>query len=319
MKSSEPILVVGTGAMACLFSARLLQAGLQVYMLGGWAEGIQAIRDSGIKVLEEAGERIYHPDLISSKPGDFAGARLALVLVKSWGTVKAARQLSQCLAPDGLALTLQNGLGNYEILAEGLGFKRALVGTTTAGATLVKAGVVKPAGSGSISIGDHTRGRFLIDLLRSAGFKVETVNDIQSLVWGKLAINTAINPLTAILGVPNGKLVENPQSLELLGRTARETATVAGSLGINIPYPDPAAAAEKVARDTAGNISSMLQDLRRGAPTEIDAINGQVVQNGEKAGIPTPTNQALYSLVKSLVAINKTGQKEKNQSTRSYD
>jgi 2-dehydropantoate 2-reductase len=63
----------------------------------------------------------------------------------------------------------------------------------------------------------------------------------------------------------------------------------------------------------------MLQDLRRGAPTEIDAINGQVVQNGEKAGIPTPTNQALYSLVKSLVAINKTGQKEKNQSTRSYD
>ena len=310
MKSSERILVVGTGAMACLFSARLLQVGIQVQMLGGWTEGIQGIRDKGIRVLEDGGEQVFKPDQIGPNPGDFTGVNLALVLVKSWGTRKAAEQLSQCLASEGLALTLQNGLGNYEILADKLGSDRALAGATTAGATLVKPGVVKPAGQGTISIGDHPHSRSLVEILRRADFNVDVVGDIQALVWGKLVVNSAINPLTAILAVRNGELVDNQYSLELLGCAAEETGSVAAGLGIQIPYSDPAGAAAKVAMDTAENISSMLQDLQRGAPTEIEAINGQVVRAGEKAGVPIPINLALYSLVKSLVAIGKANKQE---------
>jgi len=304
MKSAESILVVGTGAMACLFASRLLQAGLKVNMLGGWTEGIKAIRENGIRVFEGEKVKIFRPDLVSPDPRDHKGTRSVLVLVKSWGTANAARGLAQCLIPDGLALTLQNGLGNYEVLVESLGSERAMAGTITAGATLVEPGLVRPAGEGTISIGDHPGSGLLVKLLRTAGFRVEIISDIQSLLWGKLVVNSAINPLTAILGIPNGELVDIPYAFELLKRTAKETSIVAEGLAIQVPFSDPAGAAVKVAQNTAGNISSMLQDLRRGAPTEIDAINGQVVQAGERAGIPTPINQTLYSLVKSLVAVN---------------
>ncbi len=294
------LLVVGTGALACLFAARLADAGTQMTMLGTWTEGLKALRQRGVCLVEADGRERAFPVRATADPAGCAGARFALVLVKSWQTERAARQLAQCLAPDGLALTLQNGLGNREKLAQALGAPRVALGVTTTGATLVGPGRVRPGGEGTISLGTHPRLDPLADLLRRAGFAVEIVPGADDLLWSKLVINAAINPLTALLGVPNGELLTRPAARTLMAAAAREAATVAAALGLHLAYPDPVAAVEDVARRTAANRSSMLQDVERAAPTEIDAICGAIAQAGEQSGVPTPVNRILWLLIKAL-------------------
>jgi 2-dehydropantoate 2-reductase len=223
------------------------------------------------------------------------------VLVKSWQTSRAATQLGKCLHPDGLALTLQNGLGNAAQLAAILGEERVAQGVTTTGATLLSSGRVRPGGKGVISLEDNPRLQPITAMLASAGFTVETAPNVETLIWSKLVVNAAINPLTAALKVANGALLGLPSARLLSADLAREVAAVAAAIGIDLSHLDPVAISEKVAANTASNHSSMYQDILRGAPTEIDAICGKVVQLGEEHGIPTPVNYTLWRLVHAIV------------------
>jgi 2-dehydropantoate 2-reductase len=294
------ILIVGTGALATLFAARLSQAGNQVAMLGTWKAGLDALRKDGARVVDADGIEHQFEVQATDNPRDCGGIKHALVLVKAWQTERVAEQLKECLAGDGLALTLQNGLGNREILAQSLGLRRVALGTTTTGATLLGPGWVRAGGEGIISIERHPTLGLVEEALKSANFNVQVVDDAQSLIWGKLVINAAINPLTALLRIPNGKLLESPSAREMMGALARETAQVANAEKIHLPFSDPVAAAEEVARKTAANHSSMLQDVLRGAPTEIDAICGAVVKTAQKHNIDTPVNWTCWKLVKAM-------------------
>ncbi len=295
--TASSLLIVGTGALACFFAARLSAAGAAVTMLGTWPAGLQALRSSGVRLIETDGQEKAYPVIVRQQAGRISGVSQALVLVKSWQTGRAARQLATCLSPAGVALTLQNGLGNREILAAELGEQRVAVGSTTSGAYLLGPGRVRAGGEGVITLGPHPRLGRLRGLLRAAGFVVENTADLQALLWGKVLVNAAINPLTALLEVPNGSLLEISAARSLLVDAAFETAAVARAQGIVLPYPDPVAMAETVARRTAANHSSMLQDILRGSPTEIDAICGAIVRMGEALGIPTPVNRVLWHLV----------------------
>ncbi len=295
------VLIVGTGALACLFSARLAETGVGVTLLGTWPEGLDALRSQGVRLVDPDGSEHVYPVQVTADPAGCGAPRLALVLVKSWQTERAARQLAACLSPEGVALTLQNGLGNCERLVEFLGAPRVALGVTTYGATLVEPGRVRPGGTGTISLGAHPRLAPMAKLLEGAGFAVELVPDVDRLLWSKLVINAAINPLTALLRVPNGDLLVRPAARTLLASVAGEAAAVAAACGQQLSYPDPVAAAEAVASQTARNTSSMLQDVLRGAPTEIDAICGAIVAAGESCGFSVPVNRALWLLVKALV------------------
>ena len=296
----DNILIVGTGALGSLFAARLVQAGQHVTMLGTWKDGLDAFRRNGVQFLDSKGIQHSFPVNAIDNPRECVGIKHALVLVKAWQTERAANQLANCLAEDGLAVTLQNGLGNRETLIRSLGPERVALGVTTTGATLLGPGSVKAGGEGPISLERNPAVGPLEAALGSAGFDVRIVEDAQSLVWGKLVINAAINPLTALLKVPNGELLERPSAREMMRELALETAHVAHAEGIELPFADPVAAAEDVARKTATNHSSMLQDVLRGAPTEIDSICGAVVTYGEKHHIPTPTNWDCWKLVRAL-------------------
>jgi 2-dehydropantoate 2-reductase len=295
-----PVLIVGTGALACLFAARLSAAHIPVTMLGTWKEGLQALRQNGVTVVEQDGRVLNFPVNVIDNPLACAGTPHALVLVKSWQTERAARQLSVCLAPQGLALTLQNGMGNRETLTQALGAQRTALGATTAGAYLLGPGKVRSAGEGVITLVIHARMKTFSDLFVSAGFVVETVTDASVLLWGKMVINAAINPISALLRVPNGELLDQPSARTLMASAAREAAAVAVAKGVRLPYPDPVVATETIARRTANNLSSMLQDVLRGAPTEISAICGVIVDMGEQTGVPTPINRTLLLLVKAI-------------------
>lgn len=298
---NRSVLIAGTGALASLFAARLAAQDVAVTMLGSWREGLAALRQHGVTVVHPDGAQQSYPVTVIDDPKAAAGARHALVLVKSWQTARTARQLAACLAEDGVALTLQNGLGNQQALEAELGPERVALGVTTTGATLLSSGRVRPGGEGVVSVGEHPRLEPLLDVLKAAGFKLEVLADLDSLVWGKLVVNAAINPLTALLGVPNGELLVRPSARQLSGELASEVAAVAAAQDIQLATTDPVAAAEGVAEKTAGNTSSMLQDIRRGAPTEIDAICGAVVAAGERIGVETPVNYSMWKLVSAVV------------------
>ena len=299
------ILLVGTGAMATLFAARLSEAGHTVSMLGTWKRGLDALKENGARLQDADGKERAFKVHATDDPAEVSGAKFALVLVKSWQTERVAGQLKGLLAGDGLALTLQNGLGNREILARDLGPGRVAVGITTTGASLLGPGLVRAGGEGVISIeraqppaGNPALGP-LEKLLRSAGFNLQVVNDARSLIWGKLVINAAINPLTALLRIPNGELLSHPNARRVMASLARETADVAAAENVRLPFSNPVRAAEDVARQTAANHSSMFQDVRRGAPTEIDAICGAVTRRAEYHGIAAPYNRTCWQLVRA--------------------
>jgi 2-dehydropantoate 2-reductase len=297
----QPILVAGTGALATLFAARLSAAGHQVTMLGSWENGLRALQENGARLLDANGIEHAYPVEATNNPAACRGARYALVLVKAWQTERVAGQLAKCLSEDGLALTLQNGMGNRELLAGTLGLHRVALGVTTTGATLLGPGLARAGGEGVISMESHSRLGPLETAFRGAGFNVQAVNDAEALVWGKLVINAAINPLTALLRVPNGELLHRPAAHLLMRVLAQEAAAVATAQGIHLPFEDPAGAAEDVARKTASNHSSMFQDMRRGAPTEIDAICGAITQTGEKLGVSTPVNRVCWHLTRASI------------------
>jgi 2-dehydropantoate 2-reductase len=294
------ILIVGTGALATLFACRLAAVGASVTLLGTWKNGIEAFNRDGARLVLPDGSGLQFEVRATCKPSECENADLALVLVKAWQTGRAAQQLKQCLPESGLIVTLQNGLGNQEILSENLGRQRVLLGITTIGANLLGPGLAQMGGDGGTSLEEHPRSGEVSTLLQSAGLQVEIVPDANSLAWGKLVVSAAINPLTALLGVPNGILLERPAARLMLAALARETAVVASAVGVHLPFIDPVASVEAVARRTAANQSSMLQDVKRGAPTEIDAICGAVVRAGEEHGISAPFNWSMWRLVSAL-------------------
>ena len=299
---SDPVVIVGTGALACLFAARLASTGIGITMLGSWPDGLRALHEHGVRLMDPGGIDRSFRIRATDDPQHCVGARNAIVLVKAWQTSRAANQLAAFLSQDGLALTLQNGLGNRETLVNRLGEQRVIQGSTTTGATLVEPGVVRPGGEGIVSLGEHPAVKSLGEMFELAGFNIQYVSDIDALIWGKLVINAAINPLTALLRVPNGELLRIPSARQLMGELAEEVALVAAAKNIQLTVKDPVQAAEEVAQRTATNHSSMYQDMKRGAPTEIDAICGAVASQGEKVNVKTPVNRTMWHLVKAAAA-----------------
>jgi 2-dehydropantoate 2-reductase len=297
-------LIVGTGAMACLFAARLAGTGIDVTMLGSWPEGLSALRSNGVRFLDLNGDEQCYPVQVIDEAEHGAHFSGAMILVKSWQTARVAAQLEICLEPAGIALTLQNGLGNYETLLSVLGPERVALGVTTMAARLIKPGYVQQTGEGKVTLGLHPRLANLREAMTKSGFQVESNADPQSLLWGKLVINASINPLTAILGITNGGLLAQADIRELLHEIATEAEFIAYHKGVRLPYQDPIDMVEQVARNTAANQSSMLMDIRNGRPTEIDAINGAIVHAGEEAGVPTPVNRVLWQLVRGLDSLS---------------
>ncbi len=299
------ILICGAGAMGCLFGGYLALAGEEVWLLSHWAEHIARVRRDGLHLYPLAGDRLQiRLPILSYEDPLPGGIDIAFISVKSHATPEAAAQAAQALAPDGVAITMQNGLGNRERLAEVVGTHRALLGVTSHGATLLGPGEVRHAGQGATHIAAEparAAALHIAALLTRAGFTSTVEPQIEQVVWRKLLVNVGINALTAILRVRNGALSEHPSGEWLVRAAVEEAAAVARAKQIVIPE-DPATVALAVARATAFNVSSMLADVTRRVPTEIDVINGAIVREGAALDIPTPVNLTLTRLVEMIEA-----------------
>lgn len=294
-------LVVGPGAMGCLFSARLKKAGFNVILVDYRKERAEEINRQGISVEGVTGEYRVNVPTVTEIPSFLPD--VILICVKSYKTAEAAQAIKPWLGPETMVATLQNGLGNLEVLREVLG-ERVLGGVTAEGATLLGHGKIRHAGQGETSIGpkgdSDSPVKRIISAFNRAGFKTGLTDNVENLIWGKLIINVGINALTALTRLKNGRLPEIEGTRLIMEEAVREAIAVAEAKKIQITYPDPIARVTEVCRSTAGNIASMLQDVLRKKVTEVDFINGAIVREGKVVGIPTPVNFTLMSLVKTI-------------------
>lgn len=297
------IAILGVGALGCLFGARLAPYA-EVILIGQWPEQITHLNTHALKITYPDGhvESIHltatdHP--LTQPPVDYA-----LILTKANKTKTAAFIAGHILKSEGVALTLQNGLGNLEALQSAVGVERASLGVTTQGATMIAPGHIHYGGAGQTYLaGESPRQAqigFLRDLFTHSGIPTTLLSSIQGMLWGKLAVSASINPLTALLRVSNGELLNSAHTRALLRQAAGEVAMLAQAKNIPLPYPSAPDQAELVARQTTHNRSSMLQDVLRGAETEIESINGALMREAEALGIPTPLITHLYQLVKGV-------------------
>lgn len=231
---------------------------------------------------------------------------VALICGKAASTPVLAQLAEEMLTSDGLAISLQNGLGNSEILANRIGRDRVLGGSITHGAWRDGDGSVYWVGRGAIRMGGLDGGPAsgiaseLFAALSDAQLEPIWSEDVQQIVWRKLLLNVAINPVCAIAGVRNGAILEVPELWEQSLAAMSEAASVARGLGVNLGEVELEDYLRKVVEATSENRCSMLQDVMAGRLTEIDSLCGAVVERGEILGIPTPANQALHAMVKGI-------------------
>lgn len=232
--------------------------------------------------------------------GGEAPVEVAVVCVKTFGTAWAAEQAERVLAPGGVALTIQNGLGNEETLASRVGADRAAAGVIYVGAALRPDGSLFRTGPGRLEVGPDPRLDALCDALAQGGMTVARVDDPRAAVWRKLVVNAAMNPTTAVFGLTNGELLTHPAAGALADGIAREVARVATASGVPLAEDEAVAAWRRIAAALGDNRSSMLQDVEAGRPTEVDAINGAVARAGDAVGVDAPLDRAFAALVPAL-------------------
>ena len=299
------IVVVGPGALGCLVAGFLKnRTGEEVWLLDSSPERAKKLSEDGIKIEGISGSFEAKVNATSDTK-DIGKADLVIICVKSYSTEDVCKEIKDLVSEETSVLTLQNGIGNVQILNDYFGPERVIAGITNHGSTLISAGHVRHAGRGDTIIG-KSDGKLsgvlknVSTILTKAGFPTKVSKDIDSVIWGKLVINVGINALTAITRLNNGKLVEYEGARELLRGAVGEAVKVVKRKRIKLAYDDPIQKVESVCKATASNVSSMLQDVLNKKRTEIDFINGAIVRQAKAIGISTPVNEVLTNLVKTI-------------------
>jgi 2-dehydropantoate 2-reductase len=303
----NPVAIVGLGALGSLFAALLARAGIPVLAACRYQAHREAVETQGLLLREGESETRLRFPVFAELPADGKYA-LVIVLVKAFDTDALAQSLAGRIGDQTPVLTLQNGLGNAETLAKYIKSEQILVGTTTFGAMREAPGIVRMTGRGECEIGAWRPAAekslpAIQELFSRAGIECRMSSNIAAVVWRKLAINAVINPMTAILRVRNGELLNLPELELVFASTVEEVWRVAARSQVALPTP-PELVTEirRVCQMTAANRSSMLRDLEEGCRTEIDSINGAVSRWGRERGVLTPVNDALAGLIRALSA-----------------
>jgi 2-dehydropantoate 2-reductase len=298
------IAIIGAGAMGSLYGGYLSRTEEEVYLVDIWKEQVDEINSHGLSIQEKEGEILLHPKAFMN-PEEIGTVDLAIVFVKSFLTSIAMEKNVALLGPDTIVMSLQNGYGNIDQIAEHVKRSNIIAGTTAHGASLLSPGHIRHAGSGDTHIGwvsndDEGRINEIAGILRRAGFATEVSANVMELVWSKLIVNVGINALTAVLRVKNGELIRMDETKDLMRMAVLEAVEVAFAAGVKFDAEKMVRKVMGIAFATGENSSSMLQDILNKRKTEIDAINGAIVEEGVKHSIGTPVNSVLTKLVRAL-------------------
>ena len=297
------IAVIGAGAMGCLYGAYLARNRENVWLNDVWEKHITRINSRGLSVVSPDESFVAHPKATSIVM-EIGKADLIIICLKTQFTAEGAVVAETLAHSDSVILTLQNGLGNAEQLAETLGPERILVGESAMGAILLEPGHIMHGGLKTTHIGsfsgNNKRVQEIAAIFNRSGLPTEVTPNVASLLWSKVVIHAGINAVTAITKATNGELLETPDALRLAELAVVEAQSVAKALGIPLVYDDPIQQMRDFASAMRGHQSSMLQDVKHKRHTEIDAINGMIVQEGRRIGVPTPVNESLTLMLRTI-------------------
>jgi 2-dehydropantoate 2-reductase len=291
--------------MGCLFAARLAEQGVAVTLVDVDRERLSAIGREGITLTDDGGSRTVA--VSAALAGDVAGpVDLVLLFTKGMHSAAAIRSVEHLVETQPVVLTLQNGVGNAELLAEGFGADRVLMGTAHVPADLSGPATVVTHGFGHLDLGGftpeaHAFAPIVAELLRNAGFGTHVAEDVEATVWEKLAFNAALNAVGMICEVPNAG-VDNEPGRRIAAKVVDETVRVAAARGIKLERDRIVATVGAALREHAHHKASMLQDREHGRATEIETINGAVAREGARLGVATPVCDTLTDLVRVIEA-----------------
>ena len=307
---SPNIAIIGPGALGLLIASRLKHSGANVNIVDYEPTRAMLLNRHGIQLEQGDTVRRFHLPVVCGLDELWNIPDFIVVCVKAPQTEKVARQLVES-GYDGSILTLQNGIGNVDTLRRHMPAVKLFAGVTSNAARLITIGRVRDLGRGPLVFGpvgnlqdSQCASDNFQEVFSRADFKPEFVRDIEPHLWAKLIVNIGINPLTAILKIPNGELLENHSAHTMMTHLVEEAAQIAKAKGIVLPYENPVSMVEEVCHQTKRNLSSMYQDLMSGRRTEIDFINGAIVREGASLGIHCLYNEAVTQLVTSLETLN---------------
>jgi 2-dehydropantoate 2-reductase len=291
------IQIMGAGALGSLVGYTIQKAGYDViYVARG--DQLRALQKRGLRV-----SGLLEDNLSVNARLKPVNADVTFVTVKSYDTENAAKLLAEVNC--GIVCSLQNGIGNEEMLMKYI--DNVVGGVTTYAANLIEPGHVQFAAKGKVWIGELS-GEItenvlkVLDILKKSGMEAEAVKDIVCKIWEKVVINAAINPITALCRIRNGKIAEIDELWSIAKSIAEEGRELMAAMGFNIE--NIVGSVKEVIIKTANNKSSMLQDIERGKKTEIDFINGAIAQKGLELGIDTTMNRLILNLVKGVEVAN---------------
>lgn len=304
-------LVMGAGALGSVFGGLLAEKGHDVTFVG-LDDHLRAIKERGLTVTGIWGDHVIPEVRAFYGTDDLEGVfDVVLLSVKSHLTGDVIRQTLPFITPETLIFSIQNGLGNWEAIAEIVGWERTVGARVIFGAEIVSPGTARvtvyadkvllgsPAGMVPVQ-----RMQDVCDDLNDAGIPTALSDAIESSLWGKVLYNCSLNPLGAILNVPYGRLQDTPEVLDVMHRIIEEIFSVAARKGIALSYGSPEEyyrfLVDKQLPPTSTHRSSMLQDMGLGRRTEIDALNGAISRYGKELGVPTPVNDVITAIIRGL-------------------
>jgi len=303
------IVIVGAGAIGRFFGGMLGRGGHEVVFVEKDPEVVKAVNENGIQFmkLEATNRDVY--DTVQARATDEGGSLdscdLSILAVKGYTTAAATRGIAHLVNPKSPILSIQTGLGNIETIAKIVNKQEVLGGVTFHGATSLHGSKVRHAGVGPTLIGElqgekTERIERVREAFEASGIQTRVAANVMGHIWAKGLVYSAINPLTAILRLKNGQLVEKMESIALAKRLIDEGKLVAQAHAVQLPEHDLYDWLLEVCRNTAENLSPMLQDILNNRPTEIEALNGAIYAMGKHKGVSAPIHQTMTDLIRLL-------------------
>ena len=306
------ILIMGAGSIGSVFGGFLAEGGHNVTLVGRPAH-MSAIERDGLRIGGIWGDH-HVTDLRTVTSCEQLGSEtfeLVILSVKTYDTKQAIGEAAPLVAPDGLAVSFQNGLGNADIVADAVGVERTLGGMVIFGAHVDEPGrVTVTVYATEVKVGsptgvvDPARVDKIAALINSSGIPTLGTDEIDKHIWAKVLYNCALNPLSAILNATYGELAEEPGTRRIMDMVVEEAFAVADARGVELTWDKPEEFLqlfyEHLVPPTAGHYASMLDDIKRGKRTEIEALNGAIVGYGKELNVECPVNEVLSGFVRVL-------------------
>ncbi len=302
------IAIIGVGAMGSVYAGLLAdQGGHEVWAIDTWPDHVKAMNTNGLRVEGASGDRTVKINA-TTDASDVRDADLVIIATKDDGVSGAAKSALDIAKSDAPILTIQNGLGSADKVAEIVGSKRIMMGVVGGfGASMKGPGHAHHNGMEFLRLGEMDGGmtdrlETVAEAWRSGGFKVLTFDDIHKMVWEKLICNCTYSGPCALTGLRVGQVQDTPSAWSIASACALEAANVARARGVNLDFDDPIAYVRNFGAKIPNSRPSMLLDHMAKRKAEVDNINGAIPREGAKVGVSTPTNSLIVALLKAREA-----------------